>query len=501
MRTAAEGSQVAVRTEHRSGLPNDIGSLVVRELERVHALGSEHESSAPFAVLGEFFATRVRDEVAREAIETSRRRVEALAGSQRPSNLALMSFAGEAFDICALDCGWGASEAAELVRELAAVLGEPAAATGAALFLAASRNPQLFELPPRVALQMQLEILVAFAPVEDASVWIARPTGAVECVAHVGEATRTMRAIAKRAVRGAQAGRGGGRQTIVGVPVLRWGVAWGAIVARRRVDDRDVVDGYLAEAATTISPVIERDMLLERSNARERALVDAAEKRSLRLAFDLHDGPLQDLAALADEIRSAKRHVVPLVEAFARGRTAGHFDDFEARLASLDRNLRDLSQSLESSSVTIGPLRRVLDREVSSFRYETGIKADLDVRGHFEPMTRSQKIALFRIVQEALHNIREHSSATKVRIEVIGRSDRIEAHVHDDGTGFDVARTLVDAARRGRLGLVGMGERARLLGGKLEVRSNEGGPTAIGLMLPRWLPVETPSATSEPAVV
>jgi len=346
---------------------------------------------------------------------------------------------------------------------------------------------------------MQLEILVAFAPVEDVSVWIGGPAGTVECVAHLGRPTRTMRRIARRLVHGGS-GEGVGKQTIVGVPVLRWGVPWGAMIARRRLDDRDTVDGYLNEAAVTISPILERDMLLERSNARERALVDAAEKRSLRLGFDLHDGPLQDIAALAEDIRSTRRRVVPRVDAEVRTLADGRFDDFAARPESLDRNLRELSHSLASSSVTAGPLKRVLEREVSSFQYETGISVELTIRGHFEPMTQSQKIALFRILQEALHNIREHSNATEVSVDVVGGSDRIEAHVRDDGIGFDVAHTLVDAARRGRLGLVGMGERARLLGGKLDVRSKDGGPTAIRLMLPRWLPVETPAAT-ESAVV
>src|SRR5437870_5088729 len=490
---------MAVQPGQLAGLRYGAIELVVRELERVDAFADERDASAPLAAISDFFASHVRDETAGSAIETARRRAESLAGSQRPSNLAVMSFAGDAFDICALDCGWGAAEAAELVRELAAVLDEPAAATGAALFLAASRNPQLLELPPRVALQMQLEILVSFAPVEDVSVWVGDPNRHIHCVAHVGTPTRTMRRIATRLLRG-DTGGGEGRQRIVGVPVLRWGQAWGAMVARRRVDDREAVDGYLAEAAATISPIIEREMLVERSSARERALVDAAEKRLLRLGFDLHDGPLQELALLAEDVRSTRRNLVPLIRSDTRSLAAGRFDDFEARLESLDRSLRELSHSLESSSVMAGPLQRVLEREVNSFRNETGVFVDLKVRGQFEPMTRSQKLALFRILQEALHNVREHSSAAEVVVEVIGRPDRVEARISDDGIGFDVTHTLVDAARRGRLGLVGMGERARLLGGKLDVRSREGGPTTIVLMLPRWLPVEAP-AEAESAVV
>jgi signal transduction histidine kinase len=493
------GSETAVRSVHQSGLPHEISSLVERELERAHALALEREICSPLASLASFFASHVDDEDARSGINAARRRAQSLAGLQEASSSAIVSFAGEAFDICALDCGWGAAEGAELVRELVSVLGEPAAATGAALFLAASRNPQLLELPPRVALQMQLEILVAFAPVEDVSLWVSDPTGHIYCVAQVGTPTRTMRRIAKRLLHGGS-GSGEGRQTIVGVPVLRWGLPWAAMVARRRIDDREAVDGYLEEAAATISPIIERDMLVERSSARERVLVDAGEKRLLRLGFDLHDGPLQELAALAEDVRFSRRQIVPLMQADVRGLAAGRFDDFDARLESLDRNLRELSHSLESSSVTEGPLQRVLEREVNSFRNETGLFVELKLRGHFEPMTRSQKLALFRIIQEALHNVREHSNATQVSVEVAARIDRIEARIEDDGNGFDMSHTLVDAARRGRLGLVGMGERARLLGGKLDVRSHEGGPTVIVLMLPRWLPVEA-TAEAEPAAI
>ena len=180
MSTAAEGSETAVRTGQQPGLPRDIGSLVERELERVEALAREQEYSSSLAALASFFDSHVQDGEARSAIDAARHRAQSLSGFQTPSSWAVMTFAGEAFDICALDCGWGAAEAAELVRELVSVLGEPAAAAGAGLFLASSRNPQLLELPPRVALQMQLEILVAFAPVDDVSLWVAgeRPGGA-----------------------------------------------------------------------------------------------------------------------------------------------------------------------------------------------------------------------------------------------------------------------------------------------------------------------------------
>jgi signal transduction histidine kinase len=81
-----------------------------------------------------------------------------------------------------------------------------------------------------------------------------------------------------------------------------------------------------------------------------------------------------------------------------------------------------------------------------------------------------------------------------VWIRVYGGPSGIEAEIADDGRGFEVAKTLIRAAKRGRLGLVGMGERVRLLGGRFDVDSRPGGPTTLRLVLPRWQPVTSSQA-------
>jgi signal transduction histidine kinase len=97
-----------------------------------------------------------------------------------------------------------------------------------------------------------------------------------------------------------------------------------------------------------------------------------------------------------------------------------------------------------------------------------------------------------------LSNIREHSCARDVRVAVSGGRDRLIAEIVDDGCGFDVAETLLDAGRRGRLGLVGVSERARLLGGTCQLHSRPGGPTRVAVQLPRWRPGEPAGGAAEP---
>ena len=76
-----------------------------------------------------------------------------------------------------------------------------------------------------------------------------------------------------------------------------------------------------------------------------------------------------------------------------------------------------------------------------------------------------------------------------MRLEV--RRSSIDVRVRDNGHGFEVNRALVLAAERGRLGIVGMGERMRMLGGSFEIDSRPGGPTTIRFSLPRWEPFDS----------
>ncbi len=95
---------------------------------------------------------------------------------------------------------------------------------------------------------------------------------------------------------------------------------------------------------------------------------------------------------------------------------------------------------------------------------------------------------MYRAIQESLSNIREHSGAATVEIRLRMRRAWIEVRVTDDGHGFEVGRALARAAQRGRLGIVGIGERVRMLGGTFEIDSAPGGPTILTFALPRVSP-------------
>ena len=234
--------------------------------------------------------------------------------------------------------------------------------------------------------------------------------------------------------------------------------------------EQSVADAYLSETAAALSPVIERERLLEHSASRERTLIASAERRLMRLGFDLHDGPIQDVLALAGDVQLLQKQVYPFILEDYREQAHGRFDDLSGRLVELDRQLREIAHSLETKSVISRPLGEILHREIDTFAERTGIQTELEIRGDPDSLSSAQRITVFRAIQEALANVREHAGATHVTVRVRARRSAIELQIVDDGMGFEVERALAKAAQRGRLGLVGIGERVHMVGRHVRAR-------------------------------
>lgn len=379
----------------------------------------------------------------------------------------------------------------EIVRNVARILAEITSlaqdAADYALFASAVSQPRLFELPPLVAAGLQLRLLNDLGVVECASLWRRSPTGQLELLLQVGsgELGRRVRTEARAVLRGRNPLSLVGRSTLRSAPILRFQQVAGVVVGSGGDENRERTTAFLHRLAEAMSPILERELLLERNRTREHALATSAERRLTRLAFDLHDGPTQDVLALAADVQYLQQQLDPFVLESYRELAFGRFEDIKARLAELDRVLRETAHSLESKSIVSRPLGEILHREVDVFRERTGIAAHLELRGDPESLTSAQRIAVFRAVQESLANVREHSGATTVDILLRARRSSIEVRIVDDGAGFEVSRSLARAAKRGRLGLVGIGERVRTLGGSFELDSRPGGPTTLSFTLPR----------------
>jgi signal transduction histidine kinase len=376
----------------------------------------------------------------------------------------------------------------EIFAEVANVvddLGEDAAAFRFASFARALSSPSLCASPPSVAADTVLRLLMGFACVDGASLWMVDAGGEPACASAVGASgARSSEAAAGAFASGAPAVAG----STVAVPQRRLGKVVGVLMADARPGQADRVASFLDTAAASLQTLLERDLLLERSAEREKTISGSLEKRLTRVAFDLHDGPLQDLAALGLDLDLARRQIDSVVGDADRARVAGRFDDLAARLVGLDVALRSVVQSLKGTCSGSESVAHRLERDVAALRDE-GLNAWIEIGGDLSSLSDSQQIAVLRVVQEALENVREHSGATVVHVRVAACAGGVEATIEDDGHGFDLASAEADATSRQRFGLAGMRERIRLLGGELRIDSAPGRGTRVGFVLRPWTPL------------
>jgi signal transduction histidine kinase len=354
------------------------------------------------------------------------------------------------------------------------------------------RAPQLFKLAPALAVDVDLTLVLAFADARAASLWRSSSAREPECIACVGdtkaEGLRT-RQVARRALADevVKDRRGSNLDAVT----IDWSAGRAVLVVcghRGLAAPRRLL---LEAAIPSLAAALEREYLLSLSQQDQRTrhagseTPGAAERRLARVRFDLHDGPQQDLTLLAEDLCLFRSQLGSVLGANDnRERLLGRINDLEARLIALDGDLRRISVATESPFLQRETLQSALDHVIGAFAERTGIQPEVRVDGDSTELSDSQHITLLGLIRESLSNIREHSDAEHVSIVVSAGANGVTATVTDDGRGFDPETTLVQAARQGHLGLVGMHERVRLLGGNLQIDSRPGGPTVISVCLP-----------------
>jgi PAS domain S-box-containing protein len=199
-------------------------------------------------------------------------------------------------------------------------------------------------------------------------------------------------------------------------------------------------------------------------------LINAQEAERTRVARELHDNIGHSLALFTIELDRTRLAMTDL-----SSDNDARFDRLCLKLKTLGRDVSNLSHQLHSSELELlglGVAIRALCREFSEQHH---IQAHCRGTGAFDNLSAEVSLCLFRVVQEALHNIAKHSRATKVDIEMHGTPKSVHLCVSDDGVGF---APNTSEARAG-LGLVSMRERVHLVGGKFTICSKRGFGTRI----------------------
>jgi signal transduction histidine kinase len=201
-------------------------------------------------------------------------------------------------------------------------------------------------------------------------------------------------------------------------------------------------------------------------------LVSAQEEERRSISRELHDEVGQSLSALLMEAGNAAAHVAP-DDAHVRQ----HVDSIK-KLAEASVNIiRNMTLLLRPSMLDDFGLVPALEWQAREVSKRTGIRVQVAAADSTGELPDALKTCIYRVVQEALHNCARHAQARSVRVVVRQEESRIVLSVEDDGRGFDARRV------RG-LGLVGMEERVRHLGGAFHVRSTPGAGTKVDVELP-----------------
>ena len=206
---------------------------------------------------------------------------------------------------------------------------------------------------------------------------------------------------------------------------------------------------------------------------------DALRKRLMRLAFDVHDGPMQSLIAVAFRMRELQRAVADAGSLGAETATR-ELNEMLGELTSTEASLRNLITALEHGHPEIETIDEILAHEVATFRRRSGAAVTVSAPS-FQPDSASQAIAIKAVLRESLSNIAKHAEASTVTVAVDRAPNGILVEIEDDGIGFDSA-----VVRRDAIGLLSMEQRVALLGGDFSVLSRPGGPTVVTARFERW---------------
>ena len=213
---------------------------------------------------------------------------------------------------------------------------------------------------------------------------------------------------------------------------------------------------------------------LKREHRTLKHLLQSSDHERQLIAYEIHNGLAQQLAG-----------------AIMQFQTFDHLKDNRPRLAAkaYDAAMTMLRQGhFEARRLISGVRPPILDESgvvaaiahlVSDQSRPKGPKIDYHSRVDFDRLAATLENAVYRIVQEGLTNACQHSKSEKVRVSLVQRGDRVQIEIRDWGIGFDIR-----SVQENRFGLVGIRQRARLLGGKCSIRSKTGKGTRVVVELP-----------------
>ena len=255
---------------------------------------------------------------------------------------------------------------------------------------------------------------------------------------------------------------------------------------RLRKTDESILAARLSFTALSrdgsVTGVLVTDLTTEKANAELASRIQRLQDEERRgIARELHDSVGQLLAAITMSLASARTEVSK-----SSSSVAAMLDDSSVMVAQVSREIRTISHLLHPPLLDVAGLCSAIRWYVDGFSERSHIRVDLDMASDLGHLSSEAEIAVFRVVQECLTNVYRHSGSDTCSLKLKRQQDVLRLEVRDCGRGMPKS---INGTRSSGLGLRGMEERLRQLGGNLEIQSTESGTTIVA-----YLPVAEPSA-------
>ena len=238
--------------------------------------------------------------------------------------------------------------------------------------------------------------------------------------------------------------------------------------------------GETIASLEALQDITEEKRMQESMRYYVQLITRAQEEERKRLARDLHDDLSSSLLLLIRKLDAAIPTGRSKQLASYRATLEGLHEQAVEALQHVRRYVQDLRPRILDDLGLIASLEWMADDMQRNYKVQTSVS----VTGKEHALPVEVQLLLFRIAQEALSNVRRHSEASAASIVLDISDSAITMAVRDNGQGFDVPSRLEDLAAAGRLGIMGMAERAKLLNGSVEAHSKRGQGTEIVTRVP-----------------
>ncbi|MBA7685651.1 hypothetical protein ES703_94076 [subsurface metagenome] len=239
-------------------------------------------------------------------------------------------------------------------------------------------------------------------------------------------------------------------------------------------------DGEIMGAIETLQDTTEEKQLQENMHFYAQLITKAQEEERKRLARDLHDEVSSSLLLLTQRLDATILSNRPRQSQALKEK----LETLHSQAVEALEYVRHYAQDLRPRILDDLGLLPALEWMAEDMEKNYGTKAHVEVIGNARSLPTEVQLLLFRIAQEALTNIRRHAKASTAMVKLEFGDDTIMMTVSDNGKGFELPPRIEDLASVGRLGLMGISERARLLHGTLEIKSEPNKGTQVVVKLP-----------------